>query len=201
MRATLRIPIFLIPFLLLFACGKSGEVKEVISTATEGGDTSVQSLQLEYLDLELPERHYLVFRQELSLLDVNGFFGMETEALSVAASKAGVIATGPMNAFTYAWDTERGWADVAVALPVEAGTKLPPYVTVTLPATSAIALDMNGSYSALSAMHVALGKELNLRGLKQLRPSIEEYPVGPQQTADENEFVTRIIYQYESPTE
>jgi len=71
---------------------------------------------------------------------------------------------------------------------------LPPYVNITLPANKAIALEMRGSYSALSAMHVALGQELNRRGLKQVLPGIEEYPVGPQQTADENEFVTRIIY-------
>lgn len=197
MLSTFRILIFPVILLLCFACGKSGEAEEIISKTTEGGDTSVQTVQLEYLDLDLPERHYLVFRQELSLLDVNGFFGMETEALSVAASKAGIVATGPMTAFTYAWDTERGWSDVAVALPVASGTKLPPYVTITLPATKAIALDMNGSYSALSAMHVALDRELNRRGLKPRLPSIEEYPVGPQQTADENEFVTRIIYPYE----
>jgi hypothetical protein len=199
MQTSLRILILPALLMLCFACGKEAETEEkVISTTIEGGDTSIQTLQLEYLNLDLPERHYLVFRQELSLLDVNGFFGMETEALSVAASKAGVIATGPMTAFTYAWDTKRGWSDVAVALPVEAGTKLPPYVTIALPATKAIALDMNGSYSALSAMHVALGQELNRKGLKPMLPSIEEYPVGPQQTADENEFVTRIIYPYES---
>jgi len=198
MRTSFKFLIFSAILLLSFACGKSGDVKEVISKTTEGGDTSVQSVQLEYLDLELPERHYLVFRQELALQDVNGFFGMETEALSVAATKAGVVATGPMTAFTYAWDTQRGWSDVAVALPVAPGTKLPPYVTIALPATKAIALDMNGSYSALSAMHVALDQELKRRNLKPALPSIEEYPVGPQQAADENDFVTRIIYPYES---
>lgn len=199
MRGTLSILIFPVLLLLCFACGKSGDVKEIVSKTTEGGDTTVQTIQLEYLELELPERNYLVFRQELSLLDVNGFFGMETEALSVAASKAGLVTNGPMTAFTYEWDTERGWSDVAVALPVTPDTKLPPYVNVAIPANKAIALEMLGSYSALSAMHVALSQELKRRGLKQVLPSIEEYPVGPQQTADENEFVTRIIYQYESP--
>lgn len=200
MRTSLLVLTLPLILLLCFACGKVGDAEEkVISTSLEGGDTSIQTLQLEYLDLNLPERQYLVFRQELSLLDVNGFFGMETEALSIAATRGGIFATGPMTAFTYAWDTERGWSDVAVALPVEAGTELPPYVTITLPATKAIALDMKGPYDALSAMHVALSQELNRRGLKPLLPSIEEYLVGPQQTADENEFVTRIIYQYESP--
>lgn len=201
MRTSVRILSFLALLTVGFACGKSGDVKEIVSTVQEGGDTSVQTLQLDYLDLDLPERHYLVFRQELSLLDVNGFFGMETEALSVAASRAGVVATGPMTALTYAWDTQRGWADVAVALPVAAGTELPPYVTVTLPPSKAIALDMQGSYNALSAMHVALNQELQRRALQPVLPSIEEYPVGPQQTADENDFSTRIIYQYESPAE
>ncbi len=200
MRTSFRT--LLLPFLLLLcvACGnKSGEVEEIVSKETVGGDTSVQTLQLEYLDLDLPERHYLVFRQELALQDVNGFFGMETEALAVAAAKANVVATGPMTAFTYAWDTSRGWSDVAVALPVAEGTKLPPYVLITLPATKAIALDMDGSYSALSAMHVALDQELKRRNLQHSLPSIEEYPVGPQQSADENDFKTRIIYPYESP--
>ena len=198
MRTTFRILILPLLLLLCVACGKSGETVEIISQTTEGGDTTVQTTQLEYLELNLPARNYLVLRQELSLLDVNGFFGMETEALSVAASKAGVVATGPMTALTYEWDTERGWSDVAVALPVTPAIELPPYVNITLPANKAIALEMRGSYSALSAMHVALGQELNRRGLKQVLPGIEEYPVGPQQTADENEFVTRIIYQYES---
>jgi len=198
MRISPGILISSVLILFFFACQSSGDVKEIVSKEVIGGDSTLQSRQLEYLDLDLPDRHYLVFRQELALQDVNGFFGMETEALSVAATKAGVVATGPMTAFTYAWDTKRGWADVAVALPVAKDTKLPPYVTISLSATKAIALDMNGSYSALSAMHVALDQELKRRNLKPTLPSIEEYPVGPQQVADENDFVTRIIYQYES---
>lgn len=188
------------------ACGQDPgpQAGDVVATETRivSGDTVVSdAVQLNYLDLELPERHYAVLRQELSLLDVNGFFGMETEALSTAATKAGVVATGPYSALTYEWDTERGWADVAVALPVAKGTQLPPYVTITLPATKALALDMAGSYQALSVMHVALDQELKRRGLRPTLPAIEEYPVGPLQTSDENEFRTRIIYPYASPAQ
>ncbi|MGK0452077.1 MAG: hypothetical protein ACJAXE_002749, partial [Neolewinella sp.] len=80
MRTSLRTLILPVTLLLCFACGKGGNAaEEVISTSLEGRDSSIRTLQLEYLDLELPERQYLVFRQELSLLDVNGFLGVETE--------------------------------------------------------------------------------------------------------------------------
>lgn len=186
--------------LLLCTCGPAQtDTEEIIATSLEGGDTTITTLLLDYLDLDLPERHYLVFRQELSLLDVNGFFGMEGEALTQAAIKAAIVPTGPMTTLTYEWDTERGWSDVAVALPVTAGTRLPPYVTITLPATKALALDMVGSYDALSAMHVALSSELNRRQLKATLPGIEVYDLGPLQTQDPDEFRTRIIYPYETP--
>jgi len=203
MPLALRFTAILVCLISLYSCSDaasvSAEKEEVLSTSIEGGDTSVQVMQLDYLDLDLPERHYLVFRQELSLLDMNGFLGMESEALSVAATKAGVAATGPMTTLTYDWDIKRGWGDAAVALPVPAGTKLPPYVTITLPVVKAIALDFKGTYDALSIMHVSLNQELMRRGLKPLLPSIEEYTVGPLQVQDPNDFQTRIIYSYTTP--
>jgi hypothetical protein len=204
MAPLIRCSLLIVSLISLYSCGDAPaaeEKEEVISTSIEGGDTSVQVRQLDYLDLDLPKRHYLVFRQELSFLDMNGFLGMESEALSVAATKAGIIATGPMTTLTYAWDTRRGWGDAAVALPVAAGTKLPPYVTITLPPAKAIALDFKGTYDALSAMHYGLNAELMRRSLQPVLPSIEEYPVGPLQVEDPNDFETRIIYPYTTPAQ
>lgn len=204
MSSGLRYFLSSLAFLLLLNCGGNQEAtaeETIIGTETTGGDTTVSVLQLDYLDLDLPDLHYLVFRQELSFQDINGFLAMESEALSVAATKAGVVATGPMTTLTYAWDTQRGWGDAAVALPVAAGTQLPPYVTITLPASKAIALELKGTYDALSAMHVSLDQELQRRGLKAIYPSIEEYTVGPLQVQDPNDFVTRIIYPYETPAQ
>lgn len=202
-RAALRFLFWLFP-LFLAACNSEPQAGDVVAVETKRvtGDTVVSAVvQLDYLDLDLPERHYLVLRQELAMADVNGFFGMETEALSTAATKAGVVATGPMTALTYEWDTQKGWADLAVALPVSADTELPPYVNIALAAGPALALNMEGSYQALSAMHVALDRELQRRRLKPRLPAIEEYPVGPLQTNDETAFRTRIIYPYQSPAE
>jgi len=60
MRTTFRILILPLLLLLCVACGKSGETVEIISQTTEGGDTTVQTTQLEYLELNLPARNYLV---------------------------------------------------------------------------------------------------------------------------------------------
>lgn len=169
---------------------------EIISKEVSGGTETATSVKLNYLELDLPVRHYLVLRQELALADVNGFIGMESEALTSAAARAGVVATGPLTMLTYEWDTGRKWADLAVALPVSADTKMPPYVNIALPATKALALDVAGSYDALSAMHVALSNELNRRGHEATLPAIEEYPVGPMQVSDPHEFETRLIYPY-----
>lgn len=198
----------LLPWLLLlslcYGCQSDKDLKTGDVVATDerlitGEPVVTNTVQLDYLDLDLPERYYLVLRQELALNEVNGFLGIESEALTTAATKAGVVATGPLTALTYEWDTERGRADMAIALPVSAEVRMPPYVTIALPAGKALALDMEGSYQSLSVMHVALDKELQRRGLKPRLPAIEEYPVGPQQTTDESAFRTRILYPYESP--
>lgn len=201
MSKIIRLSVLVALCLSLFHCQgeQTGQAEEeVIAKEITGGDTTTQVMQLDYLELDLPERYYLVFRQELAFPDINGFFGMEGEALSMAATKAGVVATGPMSTLIYEWDTERGWGDVAVALPVTKETHLPPYVTITLPANKAIALEWAGTYDRMSAMHVSLDQELQRRNLKPVYPSIEEYPVGPLQVADPHDFQTRIIYAYET---
>lgn len=173
----------------------------ILSKEIVGGDTTSRVTDLEYLELDLPERHYVVFRQDLSLLDMNGFLGMESEALDKAAKFANLKTTGPATSLFYEWDTERGWGDAAVALPVAAGTQLPPYVTITLPAQKAIALELDGPYDGLTAMHYALDAELKRLGVTADKPSIEEYIVGPLDTKDPAQFKTRLIYTYQSLVE
>ena len=184
-----------ISLLLTGACERAGTVVES-SSIQEGGDTTATNLQLEYLEVDLPERDYLVFRQELALQDMNGFLAIEADSLMRKTTRAGVQATGPMTSLFYVWDPAQGYGDAAVAVPVEKGTKLPPYATITLPARKALAIEFDGPYDRLSAYHFALGEEIKRRGLKAEMPSIEEYPVGPIQTTDPSKFSTRILYPY-----
>lgn len=196
-----------LPFsvLLVVSCGSPSPPQtpeeEVVSVQQEGGRTTEQSFEVEFQELDQPEQHYLLFRQELNLLDMNGFLAMESEAIATAVAEAGIKPTGyPVNLF-YGWDTDRGWGDAAVAMPVAAGTTLKPYVLVTLPETKALMVEMKGSYDRLSVMHYALNEEISRNGYKPIPPSIEEYVVGPADTDDPAAFITRIYYNYEIPIE
>lgn len=144
--------------------------------------------------IELPERHYLVLRQELPLDNMNGFFGIESKALSDAAKAAGIEPTGPITGLFYRWDTEAGIGDAAVALPVKKGTTLQAYVPITLPAQRAFAAQWDGPYTGLGAIHYALEAQFQLKKLQPGLPSIEEYYQGPVDGVAEENFSTRIIY-------
>lgn len=185
----------------LWSCtnGSVPDEGEIVATNTEGGDSTETLLQLNFQDLELADRYYLVFRQELPFAEMNGFLALEGKRLANEVLDAGVEPLGPLSSLFYAWDTEAGMGDAAVAIQVAENTELPPYVTVKIPATRALALDLDGSYQRLSAFHVGLGEELKRRGLRPVTPSIEEYYVGPLQTRDPNEFRTKIIYPYAQP--
>lgn len=199
--------VWTIALLCLASCGApapadAGPTEEIIATEMIGGQPEVTAVtELDYEELDLPERHYLVLRQALPFAEVNGFFGIESEALMLAATRAGVVATGPLSLLTYVWDGERGRAELAVALPVAEGTELAPYVTITLPESPALALEVRGSLDQLSPVHLALDHEVRRRRVLPLLPSVEEYVVGPLQTSNPDEFVTRIVYAYAKPAE
>ncbi len=181
--------------LLLPSCQQTGEVVDV-DRQVAGGDTTDQLLSLDIAEVELPKRSYLIFRQELGLQDVPGFLAIEADSLRRKASRASVEAAGPMTGLFYEWDVDQGYADAAVALPVEGGTELMPYVTISFEAQPALAVEFAGSYDRLSAYHLALGEALRARGLTPAGPSIEEYIVGPDDTKDRDAFRTRIIYPF-----
>lgn len=144
--------------------------------------------------VDLAERHYLVFRQELPLDNMNGFFGIECPILVDKAKAAGIKATGPISGLFYRWDTDLGVGDAAVALPVPAGTELEGYVLLTLPPQRAFATEWVGDYGGLGAIHYALNAQFQLKELTPAAPSIEEYYRGPVDGVAESEFRTRIIY-------
>lgn len=198
----LLIPLFLL--LGLFACGTDTPAtepdEEIISVEQTGGDTTSVDLELSFFDLDLPELYYLVFRQELALQDMNGFLAIESDSLARKAKRAGLERIGPPVSLFYGWDTDRGWGDAAVGIPVKRATKLAPYVRINLPAGKALMLEMEGGYERLSVMHYSLNQEIARLGVKPLPPSIEEYVVGPADTDDPTQFRTRIYYRYEPST-
>lgn len=201
----MRLLLFSLLLFLLVACGTDAPSdavqEEILSVEQTGGDTTARDLELNFFDLDLPELNYLVFRQELALQDMNGFLAIESDSLARKADRAGLESIGPPVALFYGWETERGWGDAAVGMPVGKNITLPPYVRVDLPPAKALMLEMDGSYERLSVMHYSLNAEIERLGVTPVPPSIEEYVVGPADTNNPAEFKTRIYYRYETPSE
>ncbi|PHI20794.1 hypothetical protein CEQ90_05375 [Lewinellaceae bacterium SD302] len=180
----LKNPLFLV-LVLLMACSNPPAESAVVKEKIVDVDPEL---------IDLPERTYLVFREQLPLDNMTGFFGIESKALVEAAVAAKIKTTGPVTGLFYRWDTEAGMGDAAVALPVEPGTTLKGYVPLTLPAGQAFAADLTGPYTGLGAVHYALEAQFKLQKLKPAIPSIEEYHAGPVNGVPESAFRTRVIY-------
>ncbi|MBC6994062.1 GyrI-like domain-containing protein [Neolewinella lacunae] len=182
----------------LLGCGGGamGPAEVVVATVTDAGDSIFRSISLNYRTEEMPERHYLILRKELSLPKMQDFLATESQVLRAKAVAAGIQSLGPPSHLFYSWEPEKGWGDAAVALPVAADVELPPYLTINLPATPALSLEFEGSHAALPALHYALGTELSRRSLHASKPSIEELLVGPADSVPVSNYRTRLIYPY-----
>lgn len=187
MRTHLSISPSLLLLMLLTACNPG-------PTTSGGGVSSEKTIDVDVEVIDLPQRYYLVLRQELPLDNMTGFFGIEGPALLAAARAAEIEPIGPLSGLFYTWDTEAGYGDAAVALPVAPGTTLAGYVGITLPAGRAFAAPLDGPYPGLGAIHYALGAQFQLEDVRPATPSIEEYLVGPADGAEEADFKTRVIY-------
>lgn len=181
--------IFSIGLILLPGCGGNTEPETAASAANQ-----VRNFDVDIKAIDLPVRHYLVLRQRLPLDNMNGFMAIECAALKAAAAEAGIKAKGPLTGLFYEWDTEQGIGEAAVALPVNAAVELAGYVNIELPATQAIAAELEGPYTGLGAIHFGMEAQLKLQKRSAKTPSIEEYIVGPADGAQEADFKTRIIY-------
>jgi hypothetical protein len=177
---------------LLLACGYS--CNNVNDAKTQQAESKIKTTDLNTEVIDLPERHYLVFRQRLPLDNMTGFFGIESKVLADAAKAAGIEPTGPLTGLFYEWNEEEGIGEAAIALPVKPGTVLGNYVPVTLPAMKAFAATLDGSYTGLGALYFGLAAQFQLQKVNAMTPTLEEYLVGPVDGVGESQFKTRVIH-------
>lgn len=140
---------------------------------------------------------YAALRQELSMGDLESFFGASYGQVMGVMEKAKLTPTGAPSGLYYSWDETSGKTDVAAGIPF-GGTASPEGVEVVeLPAGKAISIDYYGPYAGVGEAHYALGDYLNARCLTQKPPAIEEYITDPSTEPDTMKWLTRITYFYE----
>jgi effector-binding domain-containing protein len=94
------------------------------------------------------------------------------------------------------WDEKNQQADLAVAIPVSAGTKTSSNIIriTDINASKALQVTYLGAYDKMGNAHGSIDKYIVDKKLKAKLPVIEQYIYGPANEKDSSKWVTKIIY-------
>ena len=145
--------------------------------------------------MNFPTTVFAMVRQQVKWSDLLSFFEEHLPIVYQEVKNAGAspgIATG----LIYEWDEKNQQADIAVAVPVAAGTKIDnPIVQATnIPASKAVFVNYSGAYDKLSDAYNSIHQYLSENNLKAKIPSIEQYIAGPANEKDTAKWLTKIVF-------
>lgn len=144
---------------------------------------------------DLPERTYLVHREDISWSEMSAFFEQHYGAMYGALHNAEADMTTPPTALYYKWDTENERTEVAAAIGVADSTvSIDGYSTTTIPAGRALKIAYYGAYEGSGDAHMALDAYAKENGYEIASPVIEEYVTDPETVEDQSEILTNIYY-------
>ena len=75
--------------------------------------------------MDFPATTFAIIRQVVKWSDIPAFFAQHLPILYEEAAKNNIKAGGAVTGLYFVWDEKNQQADMAVAVPVSAGTKLP----------------------------------------------------------------------------
>lgn len=140
--------------------------------------------------------------EELSMSDMTTFFEDGYKKIYSYLASNELEPKGPSRGLYYLWDEENSITTVAAAVPIS-DLLTQEYSKVTLGKDSAFLTSNHiqatsfGGYSDNYKTHTSLYQWLEANGKEMKYPLVEEYTVGPLQTADTSQFETKIIYYFD----
>ncbi|MCC6685245.1 MAG: SRPBCC family protein [Bacteroidia bacterium] len=142
-----------------------------------------------------PEMYYAGIRQVVGFADMQNFFGQSYAQIGAALGMAAVKPAGYASALYFDWDEKNMKADVAAVMGIENGkTKLKGLTAFTVPAGKAVKVTFSGSYDQMKAVHEAINKYIQEKGLEMAGNVIEEYVTDPMIEKDMAKWQTNVIY-------
>lgn len=145
-------------------------------------------------EITLPEKYYLINRQEVEMANVQQFYSRALPALFGKATKAGVELNGMPGGLFYKWDELNKKTDMAASIPVKEPYEIEGTTLQTIPAGKAIQVDYYGDFENSANAHYAIDDYLKDYGLQSNVPIVEEYVTDPTQEKDPNKWLTKITY-------
>jgi effector-binding domain-containing protein len=166
-----------------------------LKTLIEQNAPSAAARTYEVLMMNFPATSFATIRQRVSWADIGAYYKEHLPLLLPAEAPADappVTASG----LIYEWDEKDQQADMAVAIPVPAGTKTenPLIQMVDIPASKAVFVNYYGDYKNEPEAYASIRKYLSENSLKQKLPVIEQYMIGPAMEKDTAKWLTRIVF-------
>lgn len=144
----------------------------------------------------LPEKHFVMQRQEVNKSNVLQFYSATLASLFTKMQKSGIEMKGSPCSFYYRWEHDENTTEMAVALPTAQPIALAGTSSVTIEEQNAIVVDYFGEYDGLGNVHEAIDEYLLDQGYFHNPPAIEEYVTGQSDSSDPSEWQTKVIYFY-----
>lgn len=157
--------------------------------------TPVSATTYEIKETEWPETNALSIRQVVKFQDMTSFFGTNYPKMDGVIKKAGAKGGIPIAVY-YKYDEEKGEADVAAAIPVDAKKDFgKEFTLINLPAGKAYLIDYYGDYNNMKAPYDAMAKFLQ-DNFKRDDPDmvVEQYITDPMTEKDPAKWHTAIYF-------
>ena len=174
-------------------------LKEYLENEVQPQDNDVDGVQIA---TEYGVNYAMIKEKVLPMAAMDSFFGSAYKKLYRFIQTNGLAAKGTPKGFYYVWDEANGTTDLAVAVPIsESLTEQYSEIEIETGkaklANDHIVTRADGGYSSSYKAHMALERwvEENRKSIKM--PVVEEYLVGPKETADTNAYRTQISYYFD----
>lgn len=157
-------------------------------------------LQNEYFGYRIKETRFdgykIAYVRKAILIDeLDEFFTKNNAKVKTEVTNCEFKINGAPIALFYRWDFENGVATVAAALPVEGDSTLGNDVgLMQLQPQKALLLNYYGGYKSMKNAYTALDNYIRNKKLSMVKPTLEEYIIGPKQQTDSAKWQTRIWY-------
>ena len=147
-------------------------------------------------EVHLPDRFFLMNRQEVQYNNVQQFFASNLGSLFTKVQEAGLEMHGMPCGLYFRTDNTFGIVDMAAAIPTVSQISVPEALSFHIEAQDALQIDYYGEYSEIESAHLSMVAFLKDRNYLQDIPITEEYFTDPAQEPDPSKWLTKITYYY-----
>lgn len=144
----------------------------------------------------LPEKHYILSRQEVAIKNVQQFYATNLGSLFGKAQRSEVEMDGRPCGMFFKLDNAAKKADMAAAIPIKEALAIQGAQSLSLPESQVLQVNYYGDYKGLHKAHAAIETYMTDYGILHNPPYIEEYMTDPGEEPDPAKWLTKLTYYY-----